>query len=161
MFFLLRYNTSFQKKIKNIASFFRPLKKTTPLIEEYSWKSIRIVIAFIFVIVGEYDDTVKGLKRAEDDTSLETEADNALRRRKLPKRYIDSDEDNEDKKNNMLPRKEKNFRRNKVRRLSESNDDENDNKTLPLVNSDVLNAVKENSIHVRQIQDKERERESA
>lgn len=113
--------------------------------------------ALTFVIAGKYDDAVKGLKRAEDDISLETETDDAPRRRKLPSRYIDSDEDNEDKENNMLSRKEKGPRKRKVRKLSES-DDESGSKTLPQVNSDVLNAVKENSIHVHQVQDKEREK---
>lgn len=36
----------------------------------------------VFIITGEYDDAVKGLKRAENDTSLETEVDNAPRKRK-------------------------------------------------------------------------------
>ncbi|XP_067206741.1 uncharacterized protein [Linepithema humile] len=101
----------------------------------------------------EYDDAVRGLKKAEDDTSLETEADNAPRRRKLPRRYIDSDEDSEDKENNMS-QKEKGPRKKKVRKLSESND-ESDSKILPLVNSDVLNAVKESIYQVNQ-QDKEK-----
>lgn len=57
--------------------------------------------------------------------------------------YIDSSEDEADKENNMVPQKEKSLHKNKVRKLSESDDDKSDNKTLPQVNSDVLNAVKE------------------
>lgn len=113
----------------------------------------------VFIITGEYDDAVKGLKRAENDTSLETEVDNAPRKRKPPKRYIDSTSTDENEENNMLPKK-KNPRRTKIsRKLSES-DDESESDTLPQVNSDVLDAVKahkrqsdENTVRVRVLQE--------
>ncbi|XP_032688782.1 uncharacterized protein LOC116852462 isoform X3 [Odontomachus brunneus] len=95
----------------------------------------------------EYDYAIKGLKKAEDNTSLETEADDAPRRKKLPRRYIDSDGDNEDDEENNMPTKKKGRCKRKVTKLSES-DDESGSKTLPRINSDILNAVKENSIHV-------------
>ncbi|XP_029163353.1 uncharacterized G-patch domain protein DDB_G0278987-like [Nylanderia fulva] len=105
----------------------------------------------------EYDDAVRGLKKAEDNTSLETEADNAPRRRKPPKRYIDdSDEDSEDKENTLPSRKEKVYRKSKIRKLSESSSD-NGSETLPEINSDALKAVKD-SIHLNQVQDKEMEK---
>jgi len=93
------------------------------------------------------------LRRAENDTLLETEVDDAPRKRKPPRRYIDSDKDDEDEENNMPPRKDKGSRKNKIRKLSESSN-KSENKTLPQVNSDILNAVKE-TIHV---QDKEKEK---
>lgn len=93
------------------------------------------------------------MRRAENDTSLETEVDDAPRKRKPPRRYIDSDKDDEDKENNVPPRKDKGSRKNKIRKLSESSN-KSKNKTLPQVNSDILNAVKE-TIHV---QDKEKEK---
>lgn len=65
------------------------------------------MITLTFVIEDEYDDAIRSLKKAEDNVSLETEADNAPRRKKLPKRYINSDEDNEDEdeENNMSTKK--------------------------------------------------------
>lgn len=87
------------------------------------------------------------MRRAENETSLETEIDDAPRKRKPPRRYIDSDKDDENKENNMPPRK------NKIRKLSESST-ESENTTLPQVNSDILNAVKETT----HIQDKEKEK---
>lgn len=111
----------------------------------------------VFIITGEYDDAVKGLKRAENDTSLETEVDNAPRKRKPPKRYIDSTSTDENEENNMLPKK-KNPRKTKIsRKLSES-DDESESDTLPQVNSDVLNAVKENICYIYEVENKVREK---
>lgn len=59
----------------------------------------------------------------------------------------------------MLSQKEKGPCKKKVRKLSES-DNESDNKILPQVNYDVLNAVKESINQVHQLQDKEREKVS-
>lgn len=46
----------------------------------------------------------------------------------------------------MPPRKDKGSRKNKIRKLSKSST-ESENMTLPQVNSDILNAVKE-TIHI-------------
>lgn len=57
----------------------------------------------------------------------------------------------------MLPKK-KNPRRTKIsRKLSES-DDESESDTLPQVNSDVLDAVKENICHIYEVENKVREK---
>jgi len=50
------------------------------------WKSIGTFTVITFFIAGEYDDAIKILKKAKDDTSLETEIDGASRKRKPPKR---------------------------------------------------------------------------
>lgn len=115
-------------------------------------KSIEKIIALTFIVAD--DEAIRGLKRAEDETSLETEIEDAPRKRKPPKRYIDSDEDSEDKQNNLISLKKKGPCKRKVRRLSES--DESGSEILPQVSSSVLNAVKEN-VYVHQ--DKERERQ--
>lgn len=96
------------------------------------------------------------MKKAEDDTSLETEVDGAPRKRKLPKRYLDFDKDSENEENNMSLKK-KGPRKCKVRRLSESTTDDSTT-TLPQMNSDILNEVK--NIHVSQVVNKEKKKAS-
>lgn len=105
----------------------------------------------------QYDDAIRGLKKAEDDTSLETEADNIPRKIKPPRRFLDSDGDDEDEENKE-PSKKKGFQKRQVRKLSES-DDDNGSTILSQVDSDILNAIKKN-IHVPQVQDKERKKVS-
>ncbi|XP_018372843.1 PREDICTED: uncharacterized protein LOC108767435 [Trachymyrmex cornetzi] len=103
----------------------------------------------------EHDDAIKGLKKAEDDTSLETEVNGAPRKRKLPKRYLDFDKDGENEENDMSLKK-KGLRSCKIRRLSESTTDSTT--TLPQMNSDILNEVK--NINVFQVVNKEIEKTS-
>ncbi|RLU23500.1 hypothetical protein DMN91_003705 [Ooceraea biroi] len=118
--------------------------------------------ASVLHLYNEYDDAVRGLKKAKDDTSLETDSDNAPRRRKPPTRYKDFYEHfyeyNEDEEGNISPRKEKGSRKRKVRKLSE-NEDESSNKTSPQINFDISNVIKNYSIHiVDEVQDKESEK---
>lgn len=89
-------------------------------------KSIEKIIALTFIVADKYDEAIRGLKRAEDETSLETEIEDAPRKRKPPKRYIDSDEDSEDKQNNLISLKKKGPCKRKVRRLSESDESGSD-----------------------------------
>lgn len=114
-----------------------------------------LLLLHSFVIAGDYDDAIKGLKRAEDDTSLETTIDGAPRKRKPPRRYMYSEEDDStsDKENNTRPMK-KHFRKGKIRMLSES--DESENKSLPQVDSDIVNAIKEDNINMHQGKEKEK-----